>query len=645
MVLAKHSVAALAYRCWESGLSVLPLLPSGPPLPAIGTWRHFFKCRAPRRALARFETSSWVVGIATGQVSGGLEVLEFEHDQDWHTFRERVERRQTGLLDGLPVARSPAGVTHLYYRCETPRTGLLAVQPLAAHASIPELRVYAHGDHSFVPAPDNGRGLEAWRLEHVSGSPLEAIPHIEVGEQLLFHEIAGTLDRSESLQSSPPTGEIPEVRRLAGKADLTVREDYDCRGNWGDLFHAANWQMRFCRHGGLHYWAAPNSPAGNVDVISGLQGYPQAEIFNVAIPADESPEWPWGRNDWTRFESYVALMHGGDSDLAGRSLWTRGFGSEPDASWVDGGHNQVDVPADALTRRERLGLSLGSLWRLLRGVRSHQNESNATSSGIAPAPDLAIKRRSADYENTLHLLSSREIRFSDLRSRYLVADLIVAGTVTCFGGLCHFQKHVAMADLALSAAQEFPFLGAFKIQQRPRRVLFMVDSALRAEIMDLCRRIAVSRGTDLRQVERLCWSSESIVDVLGAAEKARFVVDRMVEEQVDLLLVAQSDLANRATGGECWTELQRIAAVSGAAIVCAVPSGPPRAKVAEQQSFLPASTACIELEATSAEPHSGKQPLGLSRKSAGCPDKHWLVTLDQRSLYRSRNNLWKVRDK
>ena len=109
MILATDTVASLALRCWEAGLSVLPLSPGTPLVPAINTWRHFLQRQPNQAALTRLEISDWLVGIATGQVSGGLEVLDFEHAEDWHAFRELVQQRQPGLLDGLPLATSVAG--------------------------------------------------------------------------------------------------------------------------------------------------------------------------------------------------------------------------------------------------------------------------------------------------------------------------------------------------------------------------------------------------------------------------------------------------------------------------------------------------------------------------------------------------------
>ena len=645
-ILATDMRASLALRCWQAGLSVLPLLPGTPLVPAINTWRHFLQRQPNQAALTRFESSDWLVGIATGQVSGGLEVLDFEQDEDWHEFRELVELRQPGLLGGLPLATSVAGVVHLYYRCENPSTGVLAVQPLRQEMSTPVLRVYAHGDHSFVPAPDNGRGLETWRFEHASGPPLETIPRIEVAEHLMLHEIAGSLDRSKSLQPTSRTKEIPAVSRRPGITGITVREDFNCRGHWDDVLYAAGWQMKFCRHGGLQYWTSPTSITGGVGVVSGVQGDSQTEIFNLVTPSDRSQEWPSDRNDWTQFRSYAALLHDGDQDQAGRSLWALGFGNEPDVSWVDAGQHEADAPADVLTKQERTGLSLGALWRLLRGGRSAAVARNTDVKSRVPrtssAPKSTVDRERPDNENTLNLLSSREVRFTDLRSVYVVKDLIVAGKVSFLSGSCDFQKNALMADLALSAAQQFPFLDSFDILQSPRRVLFMVGDVARAEILDLTRQIAVSRGTDLRQAERLSWSTEPIGELLCSAENCRAVTERLVEERVDLLLVAQGDMGERGSQRERWLQLQRIAVLTGAAIVCDLPGRPDGRG---RDPVLPASTVCMQIKAQSDAPATGKQSLHLSRKAIGCPDQHWEVTLDHRNLTRPRADLWQVRAK
>ena len=639
MFLAKDRATDLARRYWEAGINVVPLLSSAPLVPAINTWQHFFQRQATETALGRYATSDWVVGIVTGRISGGLEVLDFEHQEDWQVFREQVDQRQPGLLEGLPLAASTAGVTHLYYRCNDPHTALLAVQPLPQDPTLPELRVYAHGEASFIPAPENERGVENWRFQLVGQSSLASIRRVEDEERSLLHEVARSLDRSRELKPGCTT-KLTSVSRLAEKSGVTVREDFVRRSTWEEVFRAAGWQLRFCRHDGSQYWADPESPVEVVDVLAGEQ----EEIFNFSRVASQSQHWPFRRRDWDRFESYAALIHEGDEGLAGRNLWELGFGSEPDTSWVDSRHGGLDVPARALTMTERMRLSLGSLWRLLRGsgrgLAALNTESGSPENPVCLSLDSGSDCPIPDNENGLSLLSSREIRFADLRSPYLVADLIVAGKLTCLSGVCHYQKNALMADLALSTAQGTSFLGTFEILRNARGVLFLVDEPVRAEMMDLCRQVAVSKGTDLRQVDRLYWSSESILDVLGSDADCRRAINRLVEGQVDLLLIGQSVLGNLTAGDDCWGQLERMAALSGAALVCSVPGG---SKSHPGDTVLPASAVRMHVDAVSEQPESDIQQMRLSRKAAGCPAALWNLSLDQRNLSRPGKKTWKVR--
>ena len=110
--------------------------------------------------------------------------------------------------------------------------------------------------------------------------------------------------------------------------------------------------------------------------------------------------------------------------------------------------------------------------------------------------------------------------------------------------------------------------------------------------------------------------------------------------KVDLLLIGQSVLGNLTAGDDCWGQLERMAALSGAALVCSVPGG---SKSLPGDRVLPASAVRVHVDAVSEQPESDIQQMRLSRKAAGCPAALWNLSLDQRNLSRPGKKTWKVR--
>jgi putative DNA primase/helicase len=77
----------------------------------------------PSRAQAErwYEDGRTGLGLVTGKVSGGLEMLEFETREAWDAYQQRAaDVGIGGLLERVVVGYceyTPAGGVHLFYRC------------------------------------------------------------------------------------------------------------------------------------------------------------------------------------------------------------------------------------------------------------------------------------------------------------------------------------------------------------------------------------------------------------------------------------------------------------------------------------------------------------------------------------------------
>jgi hypothetical protein len=111
--------SALAYR--NCGLSVLPArrLEKRPALPG---WKNY-QLRIPneRQILEWFSKPEDAICIVTGQVSGNLEMLDF--DQAGDRFEAWKEKIPPELFACLVIETSQSGGKHVIYRCSDPING------------------------------------------------------------------------------------------------------------------------------------------------------------------------------------------------------------------------------------------------------------------------------------------------------------------------------------------------------------------------------------------------------------------------------------------------------------------------------------------------------------------------------------------
>lgn len=111
--------SALAYR--ESGLSVLPAvrLQKRPRLPG---WKSFqVQIPQERQIVEWFSKPEDAICVVTGQVSGNLEMLDFDRGGD--RFEAWKQQIPPDLLARLVIETSQSGGKHVIYRCSEPING------------------------------------------------------------------------------------------------------------------------------------------------------------------------------------------------------------------------------------------------------------------------------------------------------------------------------------------------------------------------------------------------------------------------------------------------------------------------------------------------------------------------------------------
>jgi len=143
------SLVNTAKQLVEAGLSVIPVK-DGTKIPAVAGWDKYRDQPADGMTLVEwFTTGAHEVGITCGKASGNLEVLDFETEASFFTWEKKIKAANlTDLVDKLPLAKTPRGGRHLYYRVEQIFPGEKLAQDKDG-----KLLIETRGSNHYVKAP------------------------------------------------------------------------------------------------------------------------------------------------------------------------------------------------------------------------------------------------------------------------------------------------------------------------------------------------------------------------------------------------------------------------------------------------------------------------------------------------------------
>jgi hypothetical protein len=312
--------SAVAYR--ESGLSVLPAvrLEKRPALPG---WRNYRDQIPHERQIQEwFSKPADALCIVTGSVSGNLEMLDFDRGGD--RFEAWAAQIPPELLERLVIETSQSGGRHVIYRCTEPINGNMKLAMGYRDGSLVTL-IETRGEGGlFLCAPTAGYEVQ-------QGS-LTEIPELTPQEREQLLETAWALNEHLPAADVPVDSQfVPENR---------PGDDFNNRGDVRALLTAHGW--RLVKAGENELWRRPGKSHGWSASLKDKSFY----VFSGNAPPFE-PNRAYGP-----FAVYTWLEHGGDFEMAARTLRQRGFGGDPlplvPIRFAEPGGADLDTcPADA----------------------------------------------------------------------------------------------------------------------------------------------------------------------------------------------------------------------------------------------------------------------------------------------------------
>jgi hypothetical protein len=324
--------AALSYL--QAGLSVIPV--NAQKRPIIPEWSPF-QTALPTDA----QVKSWPwgdafgVAIIGGQVSGNLEILDFDCDGESLVPCQTIVNEESAGLFAKPYFEySPHG-GHLIYRCSPevtlPGNTKLAMKLVEVpgpgehpHPYKPDqnLKAYQHAGKLII-SPDliETRGSGGYCVVAPSRGGYRAgcgdlcdLPVLTRDEREVL--IAAARSLNEVLPAFKPNDGRRQTRS-EGSGKLPG-QDFDERGDVRALLQEAGWTFAGNDNKGFEGWRRPGKTKGrSASLIDGKIFYP--------FSSNSHPFEP-GRA-YGPFSVYALLKHGGDFQEAARALQAQGYGS------------------------------------------------------------------------------------------------------------------------------------------------------------------------------------------------------------------------------------------------------------------------------------------------------------------------------
>ena len=289
--------SALAYR--ESGLSVLPAkrLAKRPSLPG---WKNF-QLRIPqeRQVVEWFSKPEDAICVVTGQVSGNLEMLDFDRGGD--RFEAWKEQIPPELLARLVIETSQSGGKHVIYRCSEPINGNMKLAMGFRDGAMVTL-IETRGEGGlFLCAPTLGYSLE-------QGS-LTEIPVLTPQEREILLETAW------SLNEYLPTADVPADSQFV--PENRPGDDFNNRGDIRALLIKHGWTL--VKKAENELWRRPGKANGWSASLKDKSFY----VFS----GNAAPLEP--NRAYSPFAVFAWLEYGGDFEMAARVLRQQGYGGDP----------------------------------------------------------------------------------------------------------------------------------------------------------------------------------------------------------------------------------------------------------------------------------------------------------------------------
>jgi putative DNA primase/helicase len=323
------AVRESAFAAHTAGICVLPPKQDGSKAPDAESWKMYQERRPKLPELTHWydDPRRTGVGVVTGRISGGLELLEFDDRASaWDAFSRLIEDNGLGdvwrrMTDGY-LERTPSGGCHVFFHSPAPSGATkLAQRPKRPDEMRHErdrwqvlIETKGEGGYAII-APTNGSvHPSGGRYELVSGG-WASVASLTADERDAVLSVARMVDeRPRPIYTPTPPG------HTASDPSNRPGSDYNARTCWAELLTRYGWALDH-RQGLTLYWTRPGKDQG-VSATTNYRGNGLLWVFTSSTELDPD-------RSYDPFGFFACMEHGGDFREAARDLARQGYGCPP----------------------------------------------------------------------------------------------------------------------------------------------------------------------------------------------------------------------------------------------------------------------------------------------------------------------------
>lgn len=310
-------VFAEARRLVAADLSVIPIAADGSKRPLV-SWKPFQRRRPTVAELMRsFASDTCGLAIIGGDVSGGLEVLDFDAAEVFDPWCAMVEGLAPGLLGRLPLGQTPSAGRHVPYRCAIIQGNQKLAQRLIADDR-PETLIETRGEGGYAIIPPSPPACHTLNQPYVQlRGDLAAIPIITPEERTILLNAARSFNAYVKPTRFVSGGASPGSPQAKGGRPGDI---FNTRAEWVDILESQGW-TRVGRQGEVTLWQRPGKRERGCSATTNYAGSDLLYVFST----NAHPFEP--QTAYTKFAAYALLEHGGDFAAAAKALAAKRLGA------------------------------------------------------------------------------------------------------------------------------------------------------------------------------------------------------------------------------------------------------------------------------------------------------------------------------
>jgi hypothetical protein len=306
--------AQLARDYLQGGLSLVAIKTDGSKSPPVKAWECYQHKPPSITEVVGWLSQGFGIAIIGGEVSQGLEILDFDAAELFSPWSDVVEELAPGLLQRLPVVQTPNG-RHVYYRCNEIAGNTKLAQGLNEHGKIKTL-IETRGEAGYVLSPLCPPACHPLHKCYVLlDGDLTDIPRITPDERTMLWNAARTFNAYE-----PPERLVTTPGPAASPTGERPGDIYAARVTWAEILEPEGW-TRVGQRGEVTLWERPGKQERGWSATTGYG----ADVLYV-FSSNAAPFEP--EHAYSKFAAYTLLAHNGDFEAAAKALYTQGYRGE-----------------------------------------------------------------------------------------------------------------------------------------------------------------------------------------------------------------------------------------------------------------------------------------------------------------------------